>query len=305
MAPTTMLSVGIGGFLLGLLVSQLLASLRVENLDAVKTQAQSNCVVAKNERKEPSILSQNHVNKYDKFCKAVSVRKNPAGKGAASTKLAYDFNVAQYLEGGGDDVFQHSHDYLGIHSVIVEIGGNKGIFANTIHTKYNPKELHVIEPVTPMYVKLQERFQTSPAVMLHKFALSRTGGSIKMAYRTGNDAAAKFFPAGTKLDRGWEKATVEDVELKTFSDAWQAMGLDTVDLMNINIEGAEFEVVEALLAANMQGNIKNLQIQFHAHAGIDVDDRIGKRCEFHKILRRTHELVYNFDWVWEQWTLKT
>eukprot|EP00041_Stephanoeca_diplocostata_P013922 m.249131 g.249131 ORF g.249131 m.249131 type:complete len:71 (+) comp19515_c0_seq1:204-416(+) len=60
MAPTTMLSVGIGGFLLGLLVSQLLASLRVENLDAVKTQAQSNCVVAKNERKEPSILSQNH-----------------------------------------------------------------------------------------------------------------------------------------------------------------------------------------------------------------------------------------------------
>lgn len=33
------------------------------------------------------------------------------------------------------------------------------------------------------------------------------------------------------------------------------MGLVTVDLMNINIEGAEYEVVDALLAANMQGTV--------------------------------------------------
>lgn len=33
-----------------------------------------------------------------------------------------DVVAAQYLTGGGDDAFQHSHDYLGENSVVVEIG---------------------------------------------------------------------------------------------------------------------------------------------------------------------------------------
>lgn len=81
-------------------------------------------------------------------------------------------------------------------------------------------------------------------------------------------------------------------------------GLQVVDLLNMNIEGIEFELMDALLASGKQRKIRNLQIQFHVHAGVQVDDKIGKRCKFHAILQETHELVYNFPWVWEQWSLR-
>ena len=41
-------------------------------------------------------------------------------------KVAFNRNVMQYTAGGGDDTFQHDHDYLTNASVVVEIGGNKG-----------------------------------------------------------------------------------------------------------------------------------------------------------------------------------
>lgn len=46
------------------------------------------------------------------------------------------------------------------------------------------------------------------------------------------------------------------------------------------------------------------EIQWHVHAGIEVADKPAKRCSMHRVLSKTHYLVYNFDWVWEQWTLK-
>lgn len=41
-------------------------------------------------------------------------------------KVAFNRNIMQYTAGGGDDTFQHDHDYLSPTSVVVEIGGNKG-----------------------------------------------------------------------------------------------------------------------------------------------------------------------------------
>lgn len=41
-------------------------------------------------------------------------------------KVAFNRNIMQYTAGGGDDAFQHDHDYLSPTSVVVEIGGNKG-----------------------------------------------------------------------------------------------------------------------------------------------------------------------------------
>jgi FkbM family methyltransferase len=200
--------------------------------------------------------------------------------------------------------FQHNHQYLSSESVVVEIGGNKGVFAQKMVDLYHPGALHVIEPVTPMVKKLKVRFAQHPEVHIHQFALAKAAGEMRMAYRSETDAAAKVIPPGQPPERGWEGATVETVSLLTFNQAWTRMGLTTVDLMNINIEGVEFQLVDALLASGAQARIRNLQIQFHVHAGIEVANKTALRCGFHRVLRQTHELVYNFDWVWEQWVLR-
>lgn len=219
-------------------------------------------------------------------------------------KNVFDWNVGQMIAAGGDAVFQHSHDYLGENSVVVEIGGNKGIFAQKLLERYNLAELHVVEPVTPMVKNLKRIFIAKPAVQIHQFALAREAGMMRMAYRSDNDAAAKFLGPDQQLDKGWQAATVEEVPVKTFVMAWSAMKLKIVDLININIEGIEFDLVQALLDSGVQTKIRNIQIQWHVHAGIEVADKPAKRCSMHRTLSKTHYLVYNFDWVWEQWTLK-
>ena len=41
--------------------------------------------------------------------------------------------------------------------------------------------------------------------------------------------------------------------------AWSAMKLQNVDLININIEGIEFDLVQALLDSGVQSKIRNLR----------------------------------------------
>ena len=179
-----------------------------------------------------------------------------------------------------------------------------GVFTQKMVDLWKVGAMHVIEPVTPMVNALRQRFKANPEVKLHQFALAKESGEMRMAYRSPTDAAAKIYPPGQPLDKGWEDATVEKVKLLTFDQAWEVMGLHVVDLLNMNIEGIEFELMDALLTSGKQRKIRNLQIQFHVHAGVEVEDKIGKRCKFHAILRETHELVYNFPWVWEQWSLR-
>eukprot|EP00040_Diaphanoeca_grandis_P044485 m.271047 g.271047 ORF g.271047 m.271047 type:complete len:354 (+) comp93304_c0_seq1:109-1170(+) len=243
--------------------------------------------------------------KQEACCLARSTAPTSRNSKTFTTRAVFDFAVEQFIRGGGDELFQHSHDYLDETSTVVEIGGNKGVFVAKLLSRYKLKAMHVIEPVTPMVVKLKQRFANNPEVHIHQFALAKTEGNIRMAYRSMNDAAAKFLQPNETLDRGWQEATIETVPMKTFHTALEDMGVSDITLMNVNIEGVEYELLDALLTSGTHTRIRNIQVQFHVHAGIDVDDRPMKRCRMRKILSRTHELVYNFDWVWEQWSLKT
>eukprot|EP00039_Didymoeca_costata_P019636 m.338336 g.338336 ORF g.338336 m.338336 type:complete len:238 (+) comp18387_c0_seq1:47-760(+) len=215
----------------------------------------------------------------------------------------FKYKVKQYMDAGGDAMFQHNHGYLVDDSVVVEIGGNKGVFAQKLLEKYNIKEMHIIEPVRPMVEKLRTLFDNR--AFIHAFAIGIESGEIRMAYRSNTDAAAMVLKDGQTLaDIGFRSGTVDTVPVKTFRDAWHTMGLGTVDLLNINIEGAEYAVMEALVLSGVQSQIRNIQVQFHTHSGIKVEDRNHMRCKLKAILSLTHELVYSFDWVWEQWRLK-
>ena len=70
-----------------------------------------------------------------------------------------------------------------------------------------------------------------------------------------------MLPPDGKLDRGWEGATVEAVAVLTFNDAWKRMGVGMVDLVNVNIEGVEFELIDALLSSGAHTKIRNLQVR--------------------------------------------
>ena len=70
--------------------------------------------------------------------------------------------------------------------------------------------------------------------------------------------------------------------------------------MEINIEGAEYVVLERILSAQVVSNIEILLIQFH---NFESDSEL-RRANIRQKLMQSHEMVYCYDFVWEKWTRK-
>jgi len=66
------------------------------------------------------------------------------------------------------------------------------------------------------------------------------------------------------------------------------------------IEGGEYDLLEHLIKTKYIKRIKNLQVQFH-----DFVDQAQERMDnIQKELSKTHQLTYQYLFVWENWERK-
>ena len=72
--------------------------------------------------------------------------------------------------------------------------------------------------------------------------------------------------------------------------------------MKINIEGAEYDLLDSLISKNNHSIVQNLQIQFHDFVFSDVKERMFK---IHSELCKSHSLSYQYEFVWENWKKNT
>jgi hypothetical protein len=72
-----------------------------------------------------------------------------------------------------------------------------------------------------------------------------------------------------------------------------------IDLLKINVEGAEYGIMNDLLANYNMRKIDNLQIQFHGN----VPEYEEKREAIRKGLKKTHHMTWNYDYIFENWEI--
>lgn len=89
-----------------------------------------------------------------------------------------------------------------------------------------------------------------------------------------------------------------DVEIRDIATVLADLGLDHVDVLKVNIEGAEYELFDRLAVTGWLDRIDTISVQFHewgphGHAG-----RKRNRAQF----ARTHDEEWCYPWVWELWT---
>jgi hypothetical protein len=76
--------------------------------------------------------------------------------------------------------------------------------------------------------------------------------------------------------------------------------LGAVDVIKLNIEGMEFEVLEAIIANDLLRMFKHIQVQFH---GILKDGK-PRRDAILAALSQTHDSTFCTPWRWEGFTRK-
>jgi FkbM family methyltransferase len=120
-------------------------------------------------------------------------------------------------------------------------------------------EVHAFDP-TPASVTWLEAHQPSPDFHFHPWAVTGHDGFITLYPRARRDGSASDVMYTMVRDAG---AAGDGVEVPGFSlpTLMQKLGHNRVDLLKIDIEGAEYEVLDTLIASSARP--AQLLVEFH------------------------------------------
>jgi FkbM family methyltransferase len=172
-------------------------------------------------------------------------------------------------------------------SVVFELGGYTGMWSEKIANKY-ACNLYIFEPVDFFYNKLVEKFKENNKVRVFNYGVLDRSDTCDIA--VCNDGSSFF----TSSD------SVQKAEIKNIEDVLVSLNVHHVDLVQINIEGSEYDLLDHMIAADIMRMFTYVQIQFHRNVP-NADERRDKIVQR---LKETHDRMFNYEFVFESWKLR-
>lgn len=173
-------------------------------------------------------------------------------------------------------------------SRILIVGGYKGNSTYEYRIRYDCNVI-ALEPIKSYFDFLNKRFVSDSKVTTKNLALATESGQLKINV---NADSTGFYETS-------DGSVFETITCVGVSEFFTPPS-EKFDLIEMNIEGAEYEVLDSLLQLNLQSHINTFLIQFHKN----VPEFEMKREKIRSRLERSHEQVFCYDYVWERWDLK-
>ncbi len=189
----------------------------------------------------------------------------------------------RWLKNGQDSDLLLRFD-LNQDSFVVDGGAYLGTWTEQILHRYNCT-IAAYEPVQDFFEQLEHKFRNIDNVILHMSGLSSKQQVTEIFI--GKDASSTISQVGPK-----EQITLVDVN-GIFSEQKQ------IDLIKLNIEGAEYDVIDRLIESGNIANVRNLLVQFHTFP----PDYKRRYNSVSKRLSATHQKCWSYPYVWEHWEI--
>jgi FkbM family methyltransferase len=195
--------------------------------------------------------------------------------------------LQEWRQSGGDSIHRVNYD-LSKDSLVFDIGGFKGEWSHTISKKYNC-DIYIFEPVKTFFDQIKNKFKDNKKIKVYNLGLY-------------SETKEEFISvAGDSSSHVNQKSgNSEKIQLQNVVEFLKEKNVSYVDLAKINIEGAEYDLINKLIDNNVITVFNNLQVQFHNF----IPDATSKLLDIRSKLEKTHELTYCYDFVWENWKLK-
>ncbi len=192
----------------------------------------------------------------------------------------------EWFHDRGDEtlILEHSLDS---DSVVFEVGGYKGNWSSKIISRYNPN-IYIFEPVRTFHQELVARFKDQPKVRTYHYGLS--DGDERIEFGVHSDASGQFAPSSSR----------EFIDLKDICAVVVEHHLSEIYLIQINIEGSEYRLLDRMIESRLTECCRIIQVQFHKN----VPDAEARRNKIRNQLSETHTLIYDYPFVWEAWKRK-
>lgn len=153
---------------------------------------------------------------------------------------------------GGWDVTEECID---AESVVYSVGvGEDASFDLSLIEKYG-LIIHAFDP-TPKSISWVESQNLPASFRMHEFGLADFDGSISFNPPSNPDHVSH-----TIMDRAETEDESIDVEVKKLKTIMDEMGHEKIDLLKMDIEGAEYQVIDDIVKSDIRPN--QLLIEFH------------------------------------------
>ncbi len=187
----------------------------------------------------------------------------------------------------GDDIHRLNYP-LNENSIVFDIGGYEGSWSQKIFDKYQPN-IYIFEPVKSFYNIIKNKFKDNEKVKIFHFGLGAKNENIEISI--DGDGSSHISE---------NNSIKETIEIKSLVEFIEKNNLNKIDLVKINIEAAEFDLLDDVLKNDKAKIFNDIQVQFHTFIPDCVERRDAIRAE----LSKTHKLTYDFTFIWENWKLK-
>lgn len=192
--------------------------------------------------------------------------------------------ITKWFRDNGD--YTHNINYeLTENSVIMDLGGYTGVWAQQMIDKYNPN-VYILEPVTSFYEGMIDRFSTN-----NKVNLINVGVGVE-------DKDGFIFMSGDGTSSNLTNGESINVKFNTIDTILKKWNLNEVDLIQINIEGDEYPLLEHMLKTGSINKFKNIQVQFHLGIENDIEMRNKIRDG---LIANGFKNNFDYPFVWESW----
>lgn len=177
------------------------------------------------------------------------------------------------------------YDMLPENPLVLDFGGFAGEWTDQVLSHRPGATSHIFEPHPKFAAALRSKFQGNDKVIVHDFALGATAGTLTLS-----DAGDASSALGGQ-DGAFTAAIVP------VAGFFETEKLDHVDLAKINIEGGEYDLLPALIDSGLIARIDRLRVQFHLFG----PELVAKRDDIRAALEKTHDCVWSYPFVWEEW----
>ena len=199
-------------------------------------------------------------------------------------KTAQTKEFLQFNSDGGDDVI-FKNIILNKDSVIIDGGGFNGEFTDEILKKKFHK-IYIYEPDPNFFNDLIKKYKFEKKIEILNLALFNKEKIITLSENSNASSIMENSEDGTKV-----KAVDTSKEFKKYKN---------IDLLKLNIEGAEYDVISGLIETQELNKVKYLLVQFHKEHDLDGS-------KFEKInleILKNYNIVFNYKYVWSLYIRK-
>lgn len=202
-------------------------------------------------------------------------------------KPIMDLSNTEPIYNNYDEFFiQKVYDTLDIDgsTVVLDIGANIGLWTEYILTR-NAKMVYCVEPNIVALENLKRNMQLhSTNTKIIPKALHTENGTLKF-YADKNSLVSSIFPTNGSLEY--------EVESITFDSLLYENNIQHVDLLKMDIEGAEFNIIESF-GKEQFDKIDSFLIEYHEWVGGDHKNIISKLEQFGYHIQRVDGCMFIF-----------